>query len=178
MADEAHIDVTRPGDPGDHPAGDGPRAARLGAGLAGAVSLVGGLTLILLNLHGPRPAVDVAVGVVLAAGGLVLLMPHRVRLPTRASWTVAAAAALAGVLAGLVRHEALLGGMYAYVERRGFPYAWLSRGGVADDPATARQLAATDGWQVNVLPLIGDAVVWAYAGLLILVLVRRLRGDR
>ena len=176
MADEAQRGVTRSG-PGGAAAGDGagedPRAGQFWAGVFGAFSLVGGLTWILLNLHSPRPAADIATGVVLAAGGLVLLMPHRVRLPARIAWAVAGAAALAGAFAGLVARSTALAGMYAYVERRGFPFAWLERGGIADDPATARQLAAMDPWNVNVLPLVADAVVWAYAGLLILVLVRR-----
>jgi hypothetical protein len=193
MADEAQRSVTRPdgtepartpvaagGRDGIHPvaAGGEARAGQLSAGVLGAFSLVGGLLWILLNLHSPRPVVDVAVGVVLAAGGLVLLMPHRVRLPAGRTWAVAGAAALVGGAAGLAAHSAALGGMYAYVERRGFPFAWLSRGGVADDPDTARRLAATDAWNVNVLPLIGDVLVWAYAGILIFALVRRLRGVR
>ena len=184
MADEAQRSVTRPGDagpPGATPpaaADEAPRAAQFWAGVFGAFSLVGGLTWILLNLHGPRPVADIATGVILAAGGLVLLMPHRVRLPARPAWAVAAVAALAGAVAGLAVRSTAFGGMYAYVEQRGFPFAWLNRGGVADDPDTARQLAALDPWNVNVLPLIGDVVVWAYAGILVLVIVRRLRRGR
>ncbi len=193
MADEAQRSVTRPdgtepsrppvaagGRDGIHPvaAGGEARAGQLSAGVLGAFSLVGGLLWILLNLHSPRPVVDVAVGVVLAAGGLVLLMPHRARLPAKPTWVVAGAAALAGTAAGLAVGSSALGGMYAYVQYRGFPFGWLSRGGIADDPATARQLASVDPWNVNVLPLIGGALVWAYAGILIFVLVRRVRGRR
>ncbi len=179
MADEAQRSVTQPDSTTAHaPTGDTARAGQFWAGVLGAFSLVGGLTWILLNLHSPRPVVDITVGVVLAAGGLVLLMPHRVRLPARTTWAVAGAAALVGAVAGLAVRSSALGGMYAYVERRGFPFAWLTRGGVADDPDTARQLAATDAWNVNVLPLIGDVFVWAYAGILIFALVRRLRHDR
>lgn len=181
MADEAQRSVTQPdstGADGPAPTGEDPRAGQFWAGVLGAFSLVGGLTWILLNLHGPRPAVDIAVGVVLATGGLVLLMPHRVRLPARTTWAVATAAALVGAVAGLAVRSSALGGMYAYVERRGFPFEWLARGGVADDPDTAQRLAGMDAWNVNVLPLIGDGFVWAYAGILILVLVRRLRRGR
>jgi hypothetical protein len=187
MADEARRSVTQPD--GADPAGatmagsdgdraQGPRTGQFLAGVLGAFTLVGGLLWILLNLHSPRPVVDIAAGAVLAAGGLVLLMPHRVRLPGGRTWAVAGAAALVGAVVGLVAHSVALGGMYAYVERRGFPFAWLTRGGVADDPETARQLAAMDAWNVNVLQLAGSVVVWAYAGILVLVLVRRLRGDR
>jgi hypothetical protein len=189
MADEAPRAVTQPDDAGaapdpaaPDPAAGGARAGQFWAGVLGAFSLVAGLTWILLNVQGSRPsaavAIDVAVGVVLAAGGLVLLMPHRARLPAKPTWVVAGAAALAGTAAGLAVGSSALGGMYAYVQYRGFPFGWLSRGGIADDPATARQLASVDPWNVNVLPLIGGALVWAYAGILIFVLVRRVRGRR
>lgn len=183
MADERQRNVTQAGDvdPGAVSDGEvpGPRAAgQFAAGVFGGFSLVGGLTWILLNLHSPWPVTDIAVGLVLAAGGLVLLMPHRVHLPTRATWAAAVIAAAAGSVAGLAARSTELAGMYTYVERRGFPFGWLNRGGRADDPETARQLAAIDPWNVNVLPLIGDVVVWAYAGILIFVLVRHLRGRR
>jgi hypothetical protein len=188
MADEVQRGVTQPDDAGagsapalDRAGGD-PRAGQFWIGVFGGFSLVAGLTWILLNAQGPRPAadiaVDVVVGAVLAAGGLVLMMPHRVRLPTRPAWLVAGAAAVLGSTAGLVVSSTSLAGIYAYVENRGFPFGWLTRGGIADDPATARQLASMDAWDVNVLPLIGGALVWAYAGILIFVLVRRLRAGR
>ena len=73
--------------------------------LVGAVSLVCGLTWVLLNLHGPEPFVDLATGVVLALGGLVLLMPHRIRLPGMATGIAAVVAGVGGTAAGIaVKH--------------------------------------------------------------------------
>jgi hypothetical protein len=152
----------------------GTRAGRVLTTLAGAVSLVGGLTWVLLNLHGPAPYVDLIVGVVLALGGLVLLMPHRVEL-TRAAWLTAAGAGLAGTAAGIASGTANVYGTYAYVVDRGFPFRFLQRGGVGDDPEVARRLAASDSWQVDVAALTVNVVVWAYLGILIFVVVRSRR---
>jgi hypothetical protein len=135
---------------------DEDRRGRLGRGLGaalGGLSLVGGLTWMLLNLHGPQPVVDLAVGVVLALGGLVLLMPHRTRLPGRRTTLVAAVAGVVGAGAGLIGKAEHLCCMYTYIVERGFPFRWLTRGGIADDPATARTLAAGDGWHVDVAAL-------------------------
>lgn len=178
MAEERQRNVMQPGDVDPATVGEGARAGQVCAVVFGAFSLVAGLTWILLNLHSPWPVTDIAVGVVLAVGGLVLLMPHRVHLPMRATLAAAVTAAVAGSVAGLAARSAAMAGMFAYVERRGFPFAWLNRGGVADEPEAARQAAATDAWNVNVLPLVGDLVVWAYAGILVLVLVRHLRRQR
>ena len=145
---------------------------------AGAVSLVGGLTWMLLNLHGPAPIVDLAVGAVLALGGLVLLMPHRIHLPGRTTALAAAAAGIAGTAAGVAGKTAHVCCMFAYIVERGYPFRWLTRGGVADDPEVARRLAATDGWHVDVASLAANLVVWAYAGILVLVLVRSARPAR
>jgi hypothetical protein len=145
-------------------------------GLLGAVSLVGGLTWILLNLDAPRPVTDMIVGVVLAGGGLVLLMPHRVALPGRATATATVGAAVAGTLAGSLAESSSMGGMAVYVAFRGWPAAWLSRGGLADDPATARQVAEQSGWQLDAVNLVADLCFWALAGLLLVAafaLVRR-----
>lgn len=144
-------------------------------GTLGALSLVGGLTWLLLNLHGPRFVTDVLVGVVLAAGGLVLLMPHRVRLRPVPSLLGAGAAALAGTAAGLLVSTSQLGGLYAYVTARGYPFHWVQRGAGATDPDTARRLADTARWQLDPVALIGDVLFWAYAGLLVLVAVDRAR---
>jgi hypothetical protein len=148
--------------------------ARLGAILAttvGGLSLVGGLTWLLLNLHGPAPSVDVAVGAILAIGGLVLLMPHRLRLPRAATGIAAAVAGIGGTAAGLAAGSATVCCMFAYVAERGFPFRWLRRGGVADDPEMARRLAEASGWHVDVASLAVNLVVWAYAGILLVALV-------
>jgi len=103
-------------------------------GLLGVVSLVGGLTWILLNLGAPRPVTDMIVGVVLAGGGLVLLMPHRIPLPARATATATVGAAVAGTLAGTITESTQLGGMYAYQASRGWPSAWISGAAPAATP--------------------------------------------
>jgi len=149
--------------------------------LLGALTLVGGLTWMLLNLHGPHRALDGTVGAVLAAGGLVLLMPHRIRLPGLLTTAGAGLAALAGTAAGLVAGAAETCCAYAYVVRRGWPFPWVSRGAVADDPAGARLLADSAGWHVDAISLAADLLVFAYAGMLIVVVVvlaRRTRAGR
>jgi hypothetical protein len=144
-------------------------------GTLGALSLVGGLTWLLLNLQGARFATDVLVGAVLAAGGLVLLMPHRVRLRPVASILAAGAASLAGTAAGLLVSTSQLGGMFVYVTARGYPFHWVHRGASAGDPETARRLADAAQWQLDPSALVGDALFWAYAGLLVLVAADRAR---
>jgi len=135
---------------------------------------------MLLNLHGPSPVVDIATGIVLALGGLVLLMPHRIHLPGPATGIAAAIAAVVGTAAGIAASTATVCCMFAYVVERGFPFRWLRRGAVADDPEVARRLAATDSWHVDVAGLTMNVIVWAYLGVLVValvVLVRRARGS-
>jgi hypothetical protein len=144
--------------------------------LLGALSLVGGLTWLLLNLHGPEIMTDLLVGAVLGAGGLVLLMPHRIRLRPLESVGGAALAALLGTFGGLAAESSQLGGMFAYVTARGYPFEWLQRGAIAGDPQTARNLAEAARWQIDVTALAANLVFWAYAGLLAVLvagLVRR-----
>lgn len=151
------------------------RVGAAGRGLLGAVSLVGGLTWMLLNLDRPGPATDMIVGAVLGAGGLVLLMPHRVGLPGRATAATTVGTALAGTGAGLLVASEYTAGMYVYVASRGWPYDWLARGATADDAATARQVAGASGWQVDAVNLAADLYFWALAGLLIVAITGRLR---
>src|SRR3954468_4949671 len=92
--------------------------------LLGALTLVGGLTWLLLNLHGPHQWLDGTVGAVLAAGGLVLLMPHRLRLPGLLTAAAATLAALVGAAAGLLAATASTCCTYAYVVQRGWPFGW------------------------------------------------------
>lgn len=136
-------------------------------GLLGALSLVGGLTWILLNLHAPGPVTDMIVGGVLAIGGLVLLMPHRVPLPGVRTLVGVAGAALVGTAAGLLATHSYLAGMWAYIASRGWPFAWIARGGTADDPQTARALAEQSGWQIDAVNLAADLFFWAFVGLLL-----------
>lgn len=154
------------------------RALRL---VVGALSLVGGLTWVLLNIHVDSAALDAAVGTVLAAGGLVLLMPHRIRLPRRVTAVVTAGFALGGTAAGLLVERSQVCCEFAYVAERGWPFHLAARGAVADDPETAFRLAPASNWAVDAVSLAADLVVWSYAGLLLVVLVvlaRRLRSRR
>jgi hypothetical protein len=141
----------------------------------GALSLVGGLTWILLTLSAPQPVTDVIVGAVLAAGGLVLLMPHRVALPGRLTAAATATAAVAGTLAGTLSQSTGISGMIGYFAVRGWPSAWLSRGALADDLATARERAEQSGWQLDVVNLAADLYFWALVGLLVVATVGLLR---
>lgn len=144
-------------------------------GLAGAVALVLGLTWILLTMHGPGPFRDITVGTVLAAGGLVLLMPHRLPLPARVTTLTAAATATVGALAGLLTERSQTGGMFGYVAARGWPFEWLARGAVADDPQTARAMAEQATWQVDAVNLVTDLVFWGLVGLVVAALVNKVR---
>jgi hypothetical protein len=144
----------------------------------GAVSLVTGLTWTLLYVEGPQPVVDVAVGAVLAVGGLVLLMPHRLPLPPLVTTAAAVGTALAGTAAGLAAGTARVCCMYGYVAERGFPLRWQARGAIADDPETARRLAEGSGWQVDVAALAANLFVWSYVGMLVVALVVVVRRAR
>jgi len=144
-------------------------------GLLGGLTLVGGLTWLLVYLPGSHPATDAVVGVMFTAGGLVLLMPHRVQLPGAATAGAAGAAAAVGTVAGLVIGSAQICCAFVYAATRGFPFGWLQRGAFAGDSATARRLALGSTWQVDALGLAGDLVFWAYAGVLIVVIVRLAR---
>jgi hypothetical protein len=148
--------------------------------LAGGISLVLGVLWILLNsVENAARVTDIVVGVVLTAAGLVLLMPHRVRLPRPATAIVAAVVGLGGTMAGLAVRTAQLCCMFGFFVDRGWPFHWLSRGGTADTPAAAYRLEQGASWDVNVLTLAADLVLWAYAGMLLVViavLVRRARG--
>ena len=147
--------------------------------LAGGVSLVLGLLwLLLTTTQGKFTGTDVAVGTVLAAGGLVLLMPHRIQLPRRVTAIAATVAGLGGTAAGLLVKTAQSCCDFAYVVDRGWPYHWLERGAVADDPDKAYRLAQSAGWDPNVITLAADLVLWAYAGMLLVVIAVLVRRGR
>lgn len=146
--------------------------------LLGAVSLVAGLTWILINLSGPSALTDSAVGCVLAGGGLVLLMPHRIRLPRVVTAAAMTITAVGGTALGLVGKSAQTCCAYAYIVDRGWPFHWVQRGAVADDASTAQRLTQTADWHVDLVSLTGNLLVFAYAGLLLVVigvLIRRRR---
>jgi hypothetical protein len=146
--------------------------------LLGAFSLVGGLTWGLFTYHGPTAALDLGVAVVLAAAGLVLLMPHRIRLPRLITAAVMAGFAVAGAAAGLLASKGRDCCMFAHIEDRGWPFTWAQRGAVADDPATAERLARGAHWTVDAVSLAADLLLWAYAGMLLVVIVVLVRRRR
>lgn len=155
------------------------RWAAAGRWLLGAFSLVGGLTWALFAVHGPTAALDLTVGLVFAVAGLVLLMPHRIRLPRLVTAGTMILFAVAGTAAGLVAARERTCCMFAYVEDRGWPFAWAQRGAVADDSATAERLAHGANWTVDVVAVATSALFWAYVGMVLVVigvLVRRRRA--
>lgn len=152
-------------------------AAGLARWLLGALSLVGGLTWILFTVHGPTAAVDLGVGLVLAAAGLVLLMPHRIRLPRRATALTMIGFALAGTAAGLLELTVRFGA-YVYAADRGWPFAWVERAAIAEDTATAERLAGSANWAVDLVSLTANLLLWAYAGLLVVVIAVLARRRR
>ncbi|GAB2609347.1 hypothetical protein Aab01nite_23210 [Paractinoplanes abujensis] len=143
--------------------------------LLGGASLVLGLLWILLNVHSASAAVDAAVGTVLALGGLVLLMPHRIRLPRRTTAAVMAGTAVAGTAAGLLVVRSKTCCMFAYITDRGWPFQWAQRGAVADDPGTAFRVARTSPWSADLVSLATDLLIWSYVGLILVVAVVLIR---
>ncbi|GID25315.1 hypothetical protein [Paractinoplanes brasiliensis] len=146
--------------------------------LLGALSLVLGLLWILLNGHTANAVPDIATGVVLTLGGLVLLMPHRIRLPRRTTAAVMSGVAVTGTAAGLLAEESITCCKYAFITERGWPFHWAQRGALADDPETAERVARSASWTVDLLSLAFDLLTWSYVGLLLVVaavLIRRLR---
>ena len=158
MADEVDSDaMSRAGPAAPRPAGEpGWTTGRRGIGAGGSGPAL--ITLARSGQPGRRPHLGPAQsaagrnrswtsppGCVLSLGGLVLLMPHRIGLPRaghRASPRLVAG--VGGTAAGIAVETATACCTYAYVVDRGFPFIWLQRGGVADDPDVARRLAATD----------------------------------
>jgi hypothetical protein len=145
--------------------------------LLGAGSLVAGFTWMLINLNNPSAIVDGLVGVVLVAGGVILLMPHRVRLPRRTTAVVMTLAALGGAVIGLAARRTTWSG-YAYVTDRGWPFRWVQRGAIADDAETARRLAGSADWHVDLVALAGTLLFFAYAGLVLVVIAEQIRRQR
>lgn len=149
--------------------------------LLGAFSLVAGFTWALVNLSTRTVLIDCLVGAVLVGGGLVLLMPHRVRLPKLPTALAMTGTALAGTLAGLFSTRTQTCCTYLEYTDRGWPFHWAQRGAVAGDADTAHRLALSSNWHVDLVSLAGNLLFFAYAGLLVVVLVvqiRRARGSK
>jgi xanthosine utilization system XapX-like protein len=145
--------------------------------LLGAGSLVAGFTWMLINLSNPSAIVDALVGCVLVAGGVILLMPHRIRLPRRVTAVVMTLAALVGTVAGLAGGRTTWSG-YAYIADRGWPFHWAQRGAIADDAETARRLTEGADWHVDLVSLAGTLLFFAYAGLVLVVIAVQIRRSR
>jgi len=145
--------------------------------LLGAGSLVAGFTWMLINLSNPSALVDALVGCVLVAGGVILLMPHRIRLPRRATAAVMTLAALVGTVVGLSGGRTTWSG-YAYVADRGWPFHWAQRGAIADDADTARRLTEGADWHVDLVALAGTLLFFAYVGLVLIVITVQIRRSR
>ncbi|WP_433298044.1 hypothetical protein ACQP2F_42410 [Actinoplanes sp. CA-030573] len=141
-----------------------------GRWLLGAFSLVGGLTWALFAVHGPTAAVDLTIGIVFAVVGLVLLMPHRIRLPRLVTTVTMILFAVAGTAVGLVSARVRTCCEFAYIEDRGWPFAWAQRGAVADDWATAERLAHGADWTVDFVAVATDALFWSYVGMVLVVI--------
>ncbi|MFD1373484.1 hypothetical protein [Actinoplanes sichuanensis] len=134
------------------------------------MSLTFGMFWLVMNL---TVAVDrhVFTGLAMAGGGLVLLLWRRIRLPVRLVGVVSVVVGAAGTVAGLIVRTVSTGGMFGWFEDRGWPFAWLARGGLADSPDEARRLAVAGGWGVDWTRLAADVVVWAYTGLVLICLI-------
>jgi hypothetical protein len=145
--------------------------------LLGAGSLVAGFTWMLINLSNPSAIVDTLVGAVLVAGGVILLMPHRIRLPRRATAVVMTLAAIVGTVTGLAGGRTTWTG-YAYIADRGWPFHWAQRGAIADDADTARRLTEGADWHVDLVALAGTLLFFAYVGLVLIVIAVQIRRSR
>jgi hypothetical protein len=145
--------------------------------LLGAGSLLAVFTWALINTSNPSAIVDALVGGVLAAGGVVLLMPHRIRLPRQATSVAMTVAALGGTVAGLADGRTTWSG-YAYIADRGWPFHWAQRGAIANDAETARRLTDSADWHVDLVALGGSLLFFAYAGMLLVVIAVLIRRSR
>ncbi|MEV4277364.1 hypothetical protein [Actinoplanes xinjiangensis] len=136
----------------------------------GQLSLTFGMFWLVMNL---TVALDrhVFAGAALAGGGLVLLLWRRIRLPVRPVVTGSVVFGVVATVVGLVVRTVSTGGMFGWFESRGWPFGWLSRGGLADTPDGAHRRAVADGWGTDLMRLVADVTVWAYTGLVLICLL-------
>lgn len=138
--------------------------------------MIGALTCV----FGVIGVVFTPAGLVVLAAGIVLLFWPRLRPSAVGSAVGAVIGAVAGTLGTLPVRTEQVCCMFGWHEDRGWPYAWLSRSASADTVEAARVQAIADGWYPDVVHLVTDAAIWAYAGFLIFVVVslarRALRG--
>ncbi|GGN55817.1 hypothetical protein GCM10010112_07020 [Actinoplanes lobatus] len=140
---------------------------RAGIGLLSV--LAGGFWLVMSPFGGDLT--DAFMGAVVAAGGLVLLLWHRLGLSGRLVSVAAGVTGVTGALAGLTVYASGLCCMFSFFESRGWPLTWLGRGAVADTSDEAIRLARAESWGVYPSDLVIDLVVWAYAGMVLAVLI-------
>ncbi|MEV0897634.1 hypothetical protein [Actinoplanes sp. NPDC049802] len=136
----------------------------------GQMSLTAGVFWLVMALTVPYPR-DFFVGGALAAGGLALLLWRRLRPPVRFVSVTAAMTAIGGTAAGLAVHTTSMGGMFGWFESRGWPFAWAGLGGLADTTEEAHRQAVADGWGLDWFRLLVDVTLWAYAGLVVAVVI-------
>ncbi|GLY00951.1 MULTISPECIES: hypothetical protein [Actinoplanes] len=117
-------------------------------------------------------------GVLLLAGGLVFVLWRRLTPPVKPVLAAAVAAAVAATAAGTLYASSSVCCMYSYGEGRGWPFFWLGRGASADDPETARLLAEANGWALLPDGLLGNVVVGAYAGMIVMVVISVARRSK
>jgi hypothetical protein len=110
-------------------------------------------------------------GLVVLASGVTLFFWHRLRLSATFAAVGAAAGAVAGTLGTLFVRTEQVCCMFGWSEYRGWPYAWLSRGGGADTVEAARQLAIAAGWSPDPGYLVADVALWASASFLLFVAI-------
>ncbi len=136
-------------------------AGRVGFGMLCAI---GGTLWAVLD---PPDATHVVVGLVFAAGGLVIVTPLRRRLPRRLTGLAMVLAAAAGTAGGTAVEHTSLGGMFVWSMARGWPFGWLTRDGIAGDAETAYRIALADTWSIGATSLLATLAFWSMAAMVL-----------
>ncbi|MEQ7006863.1 hypothetical protein ABN028_11845 [Actinopolymorpha sp. B17G11] len=143
---------------------------------------VSGASFGALALIPPTPPHDLAFGLVLCAGGVLLtwvgLTSRRVG---RIAWLATVVVALAGLFLSLlvVREDVCC--MYAYHRGLGFPWGWLDSGATVATRAAVEELQANPGQlatQIDVAKMGLDTAFWWYAGVLLCIPASRMLQRR
>ena len=126
---------------------------------------------------------DLSMGVSLRDGPyllfhVVLLMPHRIRLPRFATAVTMTATALVGALAGLTSKTTQTCCTYAEFSERGWPFHWAQRSALGDTANEAHLLVKASTWHVDLVALAGTLLVFAYVGMLLIVVTTLIRRHR
>ncbi|GAA0816721.1 hypothetical protein [Spirilliplanes yamanashiensis] len=156
-------------------------ARRLGGQIlvsaAGALGMIAGLMVLLDQLGSPeRVRESLVAGAVATAGGAALIFLPRLGLRVRPVGVIATAVvALAGTAASLVQVKETTGGMYAYLVGRGYPFLPLRRGDTGETPGEAQRAALAKPWNFHWTPFLADLAFWAFAGVLLVIVVALVR---